>query len=67
MAKTQHKVETNRKLITDNELAEWFSTRVRKVHTNTMKRRINEYGKLNKKNVYSILDFIKWLLSLDNV
>ena len=51
-----HQTRTKRRIITINELSAYFD-----VHRNTMRGHIKRYGKLDMRDIYSILNFTHWV------
>lgn len=52
-----HKIRSSRRLVTINELATYFD-----IHRHTMAKHIKRYGKLDQRDIYSILDFCFWVV-----
>lgn len=52
-----HKTKTSRRLITVNELAEYYG-----VDRKTMRSYIAEFGTLDQRDVYSIMEFVTYLV-----
>lgn len=57
MGRVAHKTSSTRRLVTINELSSYFG-----VHRHTMTKYIAKYGKLDTRDLYSILDFCFWVV-----